>query len=1056
MRRSESPGEIDEGLYSRQLYVLGHEAMRRLAKTAVLVSGMKGLGVEIAKNIILAGVKSVTVHDPGNTQWSDLSSQFFLSESDVGQNRAMASQQRLAELNSYVPVTAYTMELSESFLAAFQVVVLSNSPLEEQLRISDICHGRSIRFILADTKGLAGQLFCDFGENFVVDEPSEAEPVCAYVQHISQGMPGVVTCRDGQGHGHGFADGDFVTFSDVEGMSQLNGCKPRAIRVLDEFTLEIGDTGSFAPYQHGGVITQVKVPQLHSYEPLRASLAKPKIKAMDDRGHSLHLAFRALHTFTAEMGRLPRPRVQADAERLLELARGLTTHQELLDERLVRTFAHVSAGELSPMAALLGGLAAQEVLKAASGKFLPLAQWLYFDALECLPEQGTTLLTEESCALRDSRYDGQIAVFGADFQERLGRQKYLVVGAGAIGCELLKNFAMIGLAAGEGGSVTVTDMDTIERSNLSRQLLFRLRDKLKSETAAAAVRRMNPMIRVTAQPHHVGPDTETLYGDDFFMALDGVTNALDSMQSRAYVDSLCIRYLKPLLDSGTEGTKGHVQVIVPHLTQPFGSPLDLTESAVPLCTLRHFPSTIEHTLQWARDEFDGLFKVPAENVNKFLEDPAFLEVQRTTQDLEWVRSSLQEKPRSWPDCVRWARQRWESLYRHTILNLLHAFPPDHETSPGVPFWAGPKRCPRPLEFDCNNSTHMEYIMAAASLFAQTHRLQVPRDRAAARETLRAMAVPPFQLEVGVRIPVTEEEMEEVPVGVDEEQLAALKQELAECRQALLEVGYGSTHLMEPIHFEKDDDSNGHVDFIMAASNLRAANYGIAPADWHKSKRVAGRIVPAIATTTAAVAGLACLELYKLVWGHQNLGSYCNSFLQLAEPLLARFHPLSPLATYKYGQETWSCWHRIEVPGIGAHGEELTLQELLDQLQGVHGLPVRTLLCGVTILYASFWAKQKREAQLTRRLTQLVGGPPGAAWPPPPHPGAGPGLRGPTGRRHLTARACLAALWLSEACCRVPPWAQTGSGGSAARYRAARYSAGRWPPSHQPCSGKPRM
>nr|XP_042702154.1 ubiquitin-like modifier-activating enzyme 1 isoform X6 [Chrysemys picta bellii] len=968
MRRSESLGEIDEGLYSRQLYVLGHEAMRRLAKTAVLVSGMKGLGVEIAKNIILAGVKSITVHDPGNVQWSDLSSQFFLSESDVGRNRAVASQQRLAELNSYVPVTAYTRELSESFLAAFQVVVLSNSPLEEQLRISDICHACSIRFVLADTKGLAGQLFCDFGENFVVDELSEAEPVCAYVQQISQGTPGVVTCRDGQGHGHGFADGDFVTFSNLEGMSQLNGCKPHAIHVLDEFTLEIGDTSSFAPYQRGGVITQVKVPQLHSYEPLRASLAKPKSKAMDDRGHSLHLAFQALHTFAAEMGRLPRPRAQVDAERLLELARGLTAHQELLDEGLVRMFAHVSAGELSPMAAFLGGLAAQEVLKAASGKFLPLAQWFYFDALECLPEQGTTLLTEESCAPRGSRYDGQIAVFGADFQERLGRQKYFVVGAGAIGCELLKNFAMIGLAAGEGGSVTVTDMDTIERSNLSRQLLFRPRDvgKLKSETAAAAVRRMNPTTRVTAQPHHVGPDTETFYGDDFFMALDGVANALDSMQARAYVDGRCIRYLKPLLDSGTEGTKGHVQVVVPHLTQPFGSPPDLTESAVPLCTLRHFPSAIEHTLQWARDEFDGLFKVPAENVNKFLEDPAFLEVQRTMQDLEGVRSSLQEKPRSWQDC---------------------------ETSPGVPFWAGPKRCPQPLEFDCDNSTHMDYIMAAASLFAQTHRLQVPRDRAAARETLRAMAVPPFQREVGVRIPVTEEEMEEVPGCVaaaplffvspaDEEQLAALRQELAERRRALLEGGCSSTHLMEPIHFEKDDDSNGHVDFIMAASNLRAANYGIAPADWHKSKRVAGRIVPAIATTTAAVAGLACLELYKLVWGHRDLGSYCNSFLQLAEPLLARFRPLSPPATYKYGQETWSCWHRVEVPGIGAHREELSLQELLDQLQGVHGLPVRTVLCGVTILYASFWAKQKREAQLARRLTQLVGGPSGAAWPPP--------------------------------------------------------------------------
>uniref|UniRef100_A0A8C4WFV7 Ubiquitin-like modifier-activating enzyme 7 n=1 Tax=Gopherus evgoodei TaxID=1825980 RepID=A0A8C4WFV7_9SAUR len=866
MRRSESPGEIDEGLYSRQLYVLGHEAMRRLAKTAVLVSGMKGLGVEIAKNIILAGVKSVTVHDPGNTQWSDLSSQFFLSESDVGRNRAMASQQHLAELNSYVPVTAYTMELSESFLAAFQVVVLSNSPLEEQLRISDICHGRSICFILADTKGLAGQLFCDFGENFVVDEPSEAEPVCAYVQHISQGMPGVVTCRDGQGHGHGFADGDFVDILGVEGMSQLNGCKPG--HPCSGVSMEMGDSlGSTTPDS-----------DLCLQEPLRASLAKPKIKAMDDRGHSLHLAFRALHTFTAEMGRLPRPRVQADAERLLELARGLTTHQELLDERLVRTFAHVSAGELSPMAALLGGLAAQEVLKAASGKFLPLAQWLYFDALECLPEQGTTLLTEESCAPRDSRYDGQIAVFGADFQERLGRQKYLVVGAGAIGCELLKNFAMIGLAAGEGGSVTVTDMDTIERSNLSRQLLFRLRDvgKLKSETAAAAVRRMNPMTRVTAQPHHVGPDTETLYGDDFFMALDGVTNALDSMQSRAYVDSLCIRYLKPLLDSGTEGTKGHVQVIVPHLTQPFGSPLDLTESAVPLCTLRHFPSTIEHTLQWARDEFDGLFKVPAENVNKFLEDPAFLEVQRTTQDLEWVRSSLQEKPRSWPDCVRWARQRWESLYRHTILNLLHAFPPGHETSPGVPFWAGPKRCPRPLEFDCNNVSgdHVGRAGAGMATWGQ------------AGATGREVAGVARQLAVRV-----------TQNRVSYQRCAGHPQ----CPPT----SPSSHHASLALTFQ-DDDSNGHVDFIMAASNLRAANYGIAPADWHKSKRVAGRIVPAIATTTAAVAGLACLELYKLVWGHQNLGSYCNSFLQLAEPLLARFHPLSPLATYKVRPHARPC------------------------------------------------------------------------------------------------------------------------------------------------------
>lgn len=61
--------------------------------------------------------------------------------------------------------------------------------------------------------------------------------------------------------------------------------------------------------------------------------------------------------------------------------------------------------------------------------------------------------------------------------------------------------------------------------------------------------------------------------------------------------------------------------------------------------------------------------------------------------------------------------------------------------------------------------------------------------------------------------------------------------------------------MSPVQFEKDDDSNGHIDFITAASNLRAKMYSIEPADRFKTKRVAGRIVPAIATTTAAVSGL---------------------------------------------------------------------------------------------------------------------------------------------------------------------------------------------------------
>ena len=138
-----------------------------------------------------------------------------------------------------------------------------------------------------------------------------------------------------------------------------------------------------------------------------------------------------------------------------------------------------------------------------------MVQHMYFDSLESLPSE---LPTEADCQPQNSRYDGQIAVFGEKFNSRIAQHRQFLVGSGAIGCEMLKNWSMMGIATQGQGKIYVTDLDTIEKSNLNRQFLFRAKDlgKFKSTAAAATVVDMNPDLqgRIDSRQEAVGPDTE--------------------------------------------------------------------------------------------------------------------------------------------------------------------------------------------------------------------------------------------------------------------------------------------------------------------------------------------------------------------------------------------------------------------------------------------------------------------------------------------------------------------------------------------------------------------
>ncbi|KAK4536062.1 hypothetical protein CDCA_CDCA07G2087 [Cyanidium caldarium] len=186
--------------------------------------------------------------------------------------------------------------------------------------------------------------------------------------------------------------------------------------------------------------------------------------------------------------------------------------------------------------------------------------------------------------------------------------RVLVVGAGALGCEMLKSLAMCGFS-----QLHVVDVDTIDLSNLNRQFLFREPDmgQSKAEVAARALQRRVPSCRV--QAHHVDLTTLT---PEFYRQFHVVVAGLDSIEARRWLNATLVSLVQcehdaetpdpstviPMVDGGTEGLAGQARVILPRLSACFECTLSLfpmEARAFPLCTLASTPRLPEHCIEYA-------------------------------------------------------------------------------------------------------------------------------------------------------------------------------------------------------------------------------------------------------------------------------------------------------------------------------------------------------------------------------------------------------------------------------------------------------------------------
>lgn len=332
--------EDEAALYDRQIRLWGLDAQRRLRGAKVLLIGIGGLGAEIAKNIVLSGIKALTILDPEIVTEDDFTQQFFLDRKSLGENRAENSVAKVKLLNPMVDVNVdkeAVMEKPAEFFSNYDVVCATCCGYNTLEHINNICRDKHIYFFAGNIHGYYGYMFADLLEHeYAVEEKIKKGETLE-----------IDESDDTPTNGRGAAKKD-----------------PEA---EDEQTKTVKKLEKFCSFKN-------------SIDTDWSSVKAIKLKRTS-MGYFLMQIFLK---FQMEQSRYMSINHQSeDTKTLLRLKKEVLEKLNVEDDTIVPdTFVENCFSALSPVCAVVGGVIAQEIIKAVSKKDQPHNNYFFFDGID--------------------------------------------------------------------------------------------------------------------------------------------------------------------------------------------------------------------------------------------------------------------------------------------------------------------------------------------------------------------------------------------------------------------------------------------------------------------------------------------------------------------------------------------------------------------------------------------------------------------------------------------------------------------------------------------------